>query len=153
MNRLFTYLFITILLFSACKKHIQNNANQDTQGYADSQVVGTWKITAVVSDVLWDWDGNGIPEKNIYNTWTACQKENLYNFIGDFTATFKLTCSVSEPGTWKIIDTKYLEYATISVGLESEKFISMTNVEFKTTKDYTLSNGQPATITKTWSRQ
>ncbi len=153
MNRLFTYFFITAFLFSSCKKHLQTNANQDPQGYADSQVVGTWKITAVVSDILWDWDGNGIPEKNIYNTWTACQKENLYNFISDFTAAFKLNCSLSEAGTWQIIDTKYLEYAAISVGLESEKFISMTNVEFKTTKDYTLSNGQPATITKTWSRQ
>lgn len=153
MNRFLLYFFTGFILSSCSREHLRIDANDDPQGYADSQIVGNWKITSVSSDVAWDWDGNGTAEQNIYNTWTACQKDNLYNFIGDFTGTFKLNCSVTEPISWKIINTKHLQYISPSIGIESEKFISMTSVEFKTTKDYALSNGQPATVTKTWSRQ
>ena len=36
---------------------------------------------------------------------------------------------------------------------ESEKIILMTSIQFKSTLDITLPNGQPAKITKTWTRQ
>lgn len=153
MNRLITYLFFTAFIFSSCRKNKSNDANSDPRGFADSELIGNWKIIAVVSDVSWDWDGNGIPEKNIYNTWSVCQKDNLYNFSADFTGIYKFNCSHIETGRWVIIDTKFLEYAVPSIGVESEKLIFMNSVEFKTTKDYTLANGQPATVTKTWLRQ
>ena len=139
-------------MLSACRAHLRTEANDDPQGYADSQVVGNWKITAVSSDVPNDWNGDGTAETDIYATWSSCQKDNLYTFVGDSTGTFKVNCSVSEISTWSIIDTKYLQY-NLSSGTESERFISMTSVQFKTTKAFSLSNGAPATVTKTWTRQ
>jgi hypothetical protein len=127
--------------------------NNDPQGYADSQFVGTWKITAVTADVSWDWDGNGSAEKDIYNTWSTCQKDNLYTFVGDKTGTFKLNCSVTNIGFWQIVDTIYLVYIPLGQSPESEKIVSMTSVQFKSVLELTLSNGLPANITKTWVRQ
>jgi hypothetical protein len=128
-------------------------ANNDPQGYADSQVVGVWKITAVTSDVPHDWNSDGLMETDIYSTWSACQKDNLFTFISDKTGTFKLNCSGTYTGTWTIVNTQYLEYTPVTLNIESEKMVAMTNVQFKTERAVTLPSGQPATITKTWVRQ
>lgn len=100
-----------------------------------------------------DWNGDGRKETDIYGTWSACQKDNLYSFAADKSGAFKLNCTATEPGSWEIINTKFLNYASPSPGLESERIVSMTNVEFKTTKKYTLPDGSAAIITKTWARQ
>jgi hypothetical protein len=153
MKRLLTYFSIIIFLFSSCRAHLRTEANNQQQGYADSQVVGVWKITAATSDVPSDWNGDGSMETDIYNTWSACQKDNLYSFLADKTGTFKLTCSGTYNGTWTIVNTQYLEYTPVTLNLESEKMVAMTNLEFKSERAVTLSSGQPATITKTWTRQ
>ena len=141
----------TILLF-ACNDHLKIEANDDPQGYSNAQVIGIWKITAISSDVPNDWNGDGMAETNIYATWSECQKDNLYSFIVDYTGTFKLNCTTTEAGTWQVINTQHLQFIS-PAGTELEKFIAMSNLEFKTTRGYTLSNGQPATVTKTWARQ
>ncbi len=150
MNRLILYLFI---LFTSCNDHLKIERNNDPQGYADSQFVGTWKVTAVTADVAWDYDGNGSTETNIYATWSACKKDNLYTFIGDKTGTYKLDCSNTKIGSWEIIDTKFLNYTPLGGSPESERVIQMTSIQFKSTLAISLPNGQPATITKTWDRQ
>ena len=152
MTRFFLYLFIICILFS-CKAHFINEDNNNPQGYADSQMIGTWKIISVNSDTYYDWNGDGMAEKNIYSTWSVCQKDNLYSFAPDKTGTFKLNCSVTEAGNWQIYNTQFLQYGSVSIGIEYEKIISMTSVQFKTTKQVSLPNGQAVTITKTWSRQ
>lgn len=153
MNRLILYLLLLASPGISCNDHLKIEANNDPQGYADSQFVGTWKIVGITSDVAWDWDGNGSSEKNIFATLTTCDKDNLFTFIGDKTGTFKLTCSVTKDGSWQIIDTKYLVYTPLGSSPEYETLISMTSVQFKTTIAVALPNGQPATITKTWARQ
>jgi len=152
MNRFRLYFFLACFFYS-CKAHFIDPNNNHPQGYADSQIVGSWKITAISSDVLNDWNGDGKAEKDIYATWSTCQKENVYSFAPDKTGSFKLSCSTTEPGSWEIINTQYLNYSSPAMGIESEKMIAMTAIEFKTTKAFTLSNVQPATITKTWTRQ
>jgi len=151
LQRISYFVFISILFFS-CNKHLKTEANNDPQGYADSQVVGAWRITAFSSDAPYDWDGNGSVETDIYNTWTACEKDNLYTFVGDKTGTFKINCSVTNPGSWEIIATKQLNYYVTGIGAQSERIISMTNNIFKTTIAVTVITGQNFTLTKTWSR-
>lgn len=150
-------LFINILLFGqflfACKGHLANENDNGSQGYADSQVVGSWKITAYTSDSPYDWNGNGSTETNIFNNWTTCEKNTLYQFNPDKTGVFKINCSVTSPGTWQIVNTLYLLYTLTGQSPDSEKIISMTSVQFKTTKDITVSTGQNFTLTKTWTRQ
>ena len=150
MNRLILYLCI---LFTSCNDHLKIDRNNDPQGYADSQFVGTWKITAVTADVAWDYDGNGSTETNIYATWSTCKKDNLYTFVGDKTGTYKLDCSNTKIGSWEVISTTYLVYTPLNSIPEAEKVIQMTSIQFKSALAITLPNGQPATITKTWDRQ
>jgi len=153
MKRLILYLFVSVFFISACNDHLKIEKNGDPQGYADSQFVGTWKITAINSDVAWDYDGNGTTETNIFATLSACKQDNLYTFVGNKTGTFKFDCSLTKDGSWEIVSTKYLQYTPLGLSPESETVISMTSVQFKSTLAITLSNGQPATITKTWTRQ
>lgn len=164
MRRLIPFLFTSVFFISSCNDHLKIEKNNDPQGYADSQFVGSWKITALISDVAYDWNNDGTSERDIYSTWTPCERDNLYTFTGD-TATgaykkgsFKINCSVTKPGEWQIIaDTippksQSLVYTLLGLGPESETVIDMTSVQFQSVLLLTL-NGQPATITKTWTRQ
>ena len=159
MRRIILYLFITVFFISSCNDHLKIEKNNDPQGYADSQFVGSWKITALSSDIAYDWNNDGSPERDIYSTWSSCERDNLYTFTADTAmgaykkGTFKISCSVTKTGEWQIVNAKDLLYIPLGLGPESEKIISMTSVQFKTTLALTLPNGQPATITKTWNRQ
>lgn len=158
MRRLILYLFTTVFLTSSCNDHLKIEKNNDPQGYADSQFVGSWKVTALSCDVAYDWNNDGTTETNIYSTWTPCQKDNLFTFTGDTATdgfkkgTFKIDCTVNKPGDWQIVDTKYLVYVPLGLGAEAEKVINMTAVQFQSVLLLTL-NGLPATITRTWTRQ
>ena len=153
MNRFIPYLLFPVFFISSCNDHLKIEKNSDPQGYADSQFVGVWKITAINSNVAWDYDGNGTTETNIFATLSACKQDNLYTFVGNKTGTFKFDRSLTKDGSWEVISTKYLQYTPLGLSPESETVISMTSVQFKSTLAITLSNGQPATITKTWTRQ
>ena len=158
MKRFILYLFVFTFFITACTDHLKIEKNNDPQGYADSQFVGSWKITAVSSDVAYDWNNDGSTERDIYSTWTPCERDNLFTFTGDTATagykkgTFKINCSVTKTGEWQIVNTKDLLYIPLGLGPESERIIDMTSVQFKSTLALTL-NGLPATVTKTWARQ
>ena len=153
MRRLILYLLSFSFFIVSCNDHLKIEKNDNPPGFADSQFVGTWKITGVSSSVPWDWNGDGTSESNIYLTWTSCQKDNLFTFVGDKTGTFKLNCSTTTQGSWQIINTEYLVYQPLNLSPESEKIVTMTSVQFTTSTDISLSNGQSAIIIKTWTRQ
>ncbi|HEU5165650.1 MAG TPA: hypothetical protein VFU29_08940 [Chitinophagaceae bacterium] len=158
MRRLILYLLTTGFLISSCNDHLKIEKNNDPQGYADSQFVGSWKITAASSDVAYDWNNDGSTERDIYSTWSSCDKDNLYTFTGDTATggtkngTFKINCSLTKTGVWQIVNTKYLVYTPLGLGPESETVVDMTSIQFHSILLVTL-NGQNATITKTWTRQ
>ena len=164
MRRLILYLFTTAFFFSSCNDHLKIEKNDDPQGYADSQFVGSWKVTALTCDVAYDWNNDGTTERNIYSTWTACERDNLYTFTGDTAmggykkGTFKINCSVTKTGDWQIVNTlsspksQSLVYIPLGLLPEAETVIDMTSVQFQSILLLTL-NGLPATITKTWTRQ
>ena len=158
MKRLLLYLLVSVFLATSCNDHLKIEKNGDPQGYADSQFVGVWKITAASSDVAYDWNNDGTPERDIYNAWSSCEKDNLFTFTGDTATagdkkgTFKINCSLTKNGVWQIVDTKYLVYTPLGLSPEAERVIEMTSDKFRSTLAITL-NGQAATITKTWSRQ
>jgi Lipocalin-like domain len=158
MRHLILYLFITAFFISSCNDHLKIEKNNDQQGYADSQLVGSWKITALSSDVAYDWNNDGSPERDIYSTWSPCERDNLFTFTSDTAVagykkgTFKINCSVTKSGDWQIVNAKDLVYVPLGLGPESERIINMTSIQFQSILLLTL-NGQPATITKTWTRQ
>ncbi len=147
------FFVIAMVILSSCNDHLKIEANNNPQGYADSQVVGTWKITAVTSSAPFDWDGNGVAETDVYSVWTPCQKDNLYIFLGNKTGTFRLNCNENLPGSWLIYNVQQLQYTPDGMSTLVEQFISMTSNEFKTTRNETVGPGQTITLTKTWTRQ
>lgn len=154
MKFFFSKYFILLLpFFISCKKHIDDNINNNSQGYADSQVVGTWKITGFSSSEPYDWNNDGRIESNIYTTWSACQKDNLYQFSSDKTGLIKYDCSTTVQASWQIINTLYLVITPIGQLPDAEKIVSMTSADFKTSRDLTVSTGQNITVTKIWTRQ
>jgi hypothetical protein len=145
--RFYSFLFVFIF---ACNK---NNADdQSNQGYADSQVVGQWKITAFLSNASYDWDGDGSAETDIFNTWTDCEKDNRYEFDSDKTGTFQLSCSVTAGGAWQILNAQELTFIPGGLPQQMETIISLTSNQFQTTKVVTVSPGKIFTLTKTWTR-
>jgi len=163
MRRLILYLFTSAFFISSCNDHLKIEKNDDPQGYADSQFVGSWKVTALSCDVSYDWNNDGTTERDIYSTWTSCQRDNLYTFTADTTmdaykkGIFKIDCSVTKPAEWQIVvDTvskdQSLLYSLSGLSPESEIVINMTSVQFQSVLLLTV-NGLPATITKTWTRQ
>ena len=162
MRRLILYLFTTVFIIS-CNDHLKIEKNDDPQGYADSQFVGSWKVTALSCDVAYDWNNDGTTERDIYSTWSPCERDNLYTFTADTATdgykkgTFKINCSVTKTGQWQIVrsdnpKSQSLVYIPLNLLPESEIVIDMTSVQFQSVLLLTL-NGLPATITKTWTRQ
>ena len=150
--RYLTYLLASSILLFSCNDHLEIEANNNPQGYADSQVVGEWKITAVHSSIAYDWDGNGTPETDIFNSWSDCDKDHLYTFVGNKSGVYKLNCNTTLNGVWQIFEVRYLEYTPDGLSTLSEKIISMTSNEFKTSRSFTTPSGQSCLITKTWTR-
>lgn len=152
MNRLILYLLSLGIFIFSCKK-VEVDANNDPQGYADSQVVGSWKITAVNADIAYDWDGNGVPETDLYPAMSACDKDNLYIFDPNKTGSFKKNCNSSEAGIWEIYQSRILIIIPDTAPAELQKMISMTSVQFVTTMQVVAPSGQTITLSKTWTRQ
>ena len=153
LTQLVKYTLVFTLPFFSCTGKLDVNNNTNPQGYADSQLVGVWKITGFSSSEPFDWNNDGRPESNIYNTWTECQKDNLYQFNADKTGISKLNCSLTTQSTWQIINSTYLYFTPIGQSPETEKIIAMTSVQFNSTKDLTVSTGKNITVTKIWTRQ
>jgi hypothetical protein len=153
MYRRCLYLFLAGFVLISCNDHLEIEANNNPQGYADSQLVGLWKVTGLTSNLPFDWDGNGTTETDVYSTWSDCQKNNLYRFDGNKTGVYQLNCNSTHNGVWQIFNVQQLEYTPDGMSTHVERFISMTSNQFKTTRTETVSQGQTFTITKIWSRQ
>jgi hypothetical protein len=149
-------LIILFLLFSffvfSCKRVVVEK-NSNPQRYADSQVVGLWKITAVQSDKPHDWDGNGTTETDVFSTWSECQKDNLYELVGTKTGTYKMSCTSTKSGTWLIEDALVLILNPEGGASQEETIISLTSNNFRTTSVNEPSAGNRFVITKVWTRQ
>jgi hypothetical protein len=152
MLRLILYSIFIGNIAVSCNK-IDTDDNDDPQGYADSQVIGTWKITGLNADAPYDWDGNGVPETNLFPAIPACDKDNLYVFEPDKTGSFKKSCSLTQDGTWEIYQTKHLIITPTSAPAEMEKITAMSSTEFVTSRQVVAPSGETFTISKTWSRQ
>jgi Lipocalin-like domain len=151
LNRFLIFFFASAVLFSCQKVEVEKNT--DPQGYADSQIVGSWKIVSISSDKPFDWDGNGAAETDIYNTWSECDKDNLFLFDGTKTGVYKFTCNLTKSGTWNMLDRfRIIIYADGAIPQE-ELIRTLTSNEFKTSSYVTATGGQIFEISKVWQRQ
>ena len=145
---------ITSLIISgwSCNK-ITVDKNNNLQGYADSQVVGTWKITSINSDKAYDWNGDGVTETDVFSTYDDCKKDNSYQFLSDKNGIYKLSCNNSLDGTWDILDTKILVWIPQGSFAYNEELDNMTSISFNTIRKEVFTPGQVYTIITKWERQ
>lgn len=147
-----TVLLLSCLLTFSCRRVVAEK-NSSPQRFADSQVVGSWTITAIQSDKPHDWDGNGTAETDIYTTWSACQKDNLYELTGTKTGTYKMSCSSTKAGTWLIEDAQVLVLSPDGGAPQTETIISATSNSFRTTSIVEPAPNSRFLVTKLWTRQ
>ncbi len=145
-------LLAGVIIFSIACKKITVEKNTLPQGYSVAQIIGNWKVTAIESDKLYDWDGDGVRERDIYSTWSECAKDNRYEFYQGATATYKITCSNTSPGTWDL-EGIVLELIQNGSSSEFETITALTSNRFVTEKQIQLSNGLFYKITKEYIRQ
>lgn len=144
-----TCILFSLFILSCYKVEVErNNLPQD---YSVAQIIGTWKITDIKSDKAYDWDGNGVAETNIYGTWTDCQKDNLYQFNQNYSAIYKLSCSETKTGTWRL-DNKMLIWNADGMTGVYEKIIYLIT-DTMHTQSTAIINGEVYTITKVWKFQ
>jgi hypothetical protein len=148
-----TILFSLIIILTLSCYKITVDKNNNDQGYADSQLVGTWKITSLKSDKAHDWNGDGVTETDIYSTFDDCRKDNLYQFMSDKKGIFKISCNTMLDGTWDILDTKILIWIPQGSFTNNEELSNMTSISFNTIRKEQLAPGQIFTITTKWERQ
>jgi hypothetical protein len=135
----------------SCNK-ITVDKNNNPQGYADSQVVGTWKITSIKTDKPYDWNGDGVTETDIFSIYDDCNKDNSYQFFSDKNGSFRLNCNTTRDGTWDILDAKILVWIPQGSFANHEELDNMTSISFNTIRKEQI-GGQIYTITTTWERQ
>ncbi|MGZ3839414.1 MAG: DUF5004 domain-containing protein [Flavisolibacter sp.] len=140
------------LLMGSCYK-ITTEANALPQGFSVSQVIGTWKVEGLSSDKPYDWDGNGTAETDVYSTWSACEKDNLYTFNSDYSGNYRFSCSSTKLGAWRLDGTVTLVWIASGSPETYEKIVYLTSDTMKTQITIKQSNGQTYSLTKVWKLQ
>jgi hypothetical protein len=147
------FLIVSLIVTNWSCNKITVDKNNNPQGYADSQVVGNWKISAINSDREYDWNGDGIAETDIFSTFDECKKDMQYQFFSDKKGIYKLNCNNTRNGTWDILDTQILVWTPEGSFAYYEELDDMTSDSFNTLRKEQIAPGQIFTITTTWVRQ
>lgn len=134
-----------IFVFSSCTKtDVISNEND---------VVGTWAVTDIRSNIANDWDGDGYPETDIYGTYSYCQRDIVLAFDQYGTGQGKQGCNAYWQNlNWQLTNNNH----TLTIDLIDD-VIELNNlrVSFNTIEgdDYVYSNGRNYTITYTLQRR
>ena len=66
-----SFLFLSLFI-SGCVKQAPVSSSSD--------IIGTWAVTGIRSDIAYDWDGDGRNETDIYNNYSYCQQDIVLVF-------------------------------------------------------------------------
>lgn len=140
-----TILLATVFFFSSCtKSDVISN---------DTDVVGTWAVTGIRSNMANDWDGDGYSETDIYGTYSYCQRDIVLTFDQYGTGQGRQGCnSYWQNLNWQLTNGN----RTLRVDMIDD-VIELNNlrVSYNTIQgdDYVYSNGRNYTITYTLQRR
>lgn len=140
-----TILLATVFFLSSCtKSDVISN---------DTDVVGTWAVTGIRSNMANDWDGDGYSETDIYGTYSYCQRDIVLTFDQYGTGQGRQGCnSYWQNLNWQLTNGN----RTLRVDMIDD-VIELNNlrVSYNTIQgdDYVYSNGRNYTITYTLQRR
>lgn len=159
------HLLILALLFISCSKN-SNSDQQPEQTPKDplklsSKLVGTWKLTAKISNPAFDYTGDGVPESDVYAALPSCYKNLGFTCNQNGTGVLDFNCSIKLPTKWQVTDiSKIFRYNFSTDGGASygadvkDTIIELTNT--KLVYRYAHELGAPGTyytVTETYSKQ
>lgn len=74
----FSFVLLSLFLTSCVKESPVSDSND---------IIGTWAVTGIRSDVAYDWNGDGRNETDIFNNYSYCQQDIVlvfdYNGYGE----------------------------------------------------------------------
>lgn len=138
-------LIALLFVFSSCtKSDVISN---------DYDVVGTWAVTGIRSDVANDWDGDGRTETNIYGTYSSCQRDIILVFDQYGTGQGRQGCDAYWQNLdWQLTDNN----RTLRIDLLGD-VIELSNLRVSSNTiqgdDYVYSNGRNYTVTYSLQRR
>jgi len=102
--KFYTLLALCFLPYCfACQKSKKEDAvNTDDPKNYTIKLEGNWKLSAQVSDIPYDWNGDGTTETNMWAVWSSCGRDVGFNFISGGTGTAKFQCEPAREMTWKV---------------------------------------------------
>lgn len=140
-----TILLATVFFFSSCtKSDVISN---------DTDVVGTWAVTGIRSNMANDWDGDGYSETDIYGTYSYCQRDIVLTFDQYGTGQGRQGCnSYWQNLNWQLTNgNRTLRVDMIDDVIELNNLrVSYNSIQGD---DYVYSNGRNYTITYTLQRR
>ena len=138
-------LLTAMLFFASCTKSdvISNEAD----------VVGTWAVTDIRSNIANDWDGDGYSETDIYSTYSYCQRDIVLSFDQYGTGQGRQGCnSYWQNLNWQVTNGN----RTLRIDMVGD-VIELNNLRVSSNTiqgdDYVSSNGRNYTITYTLQRR
>jgi hypothetical protein len=148
VKKLFTLsllLLATIFFFSSCtKSDVISN---------DADVVGTWAVTGIRSNIANDWNGDGYSETDIYGNYSYCQRDIVLTFDQYGTGQGRQGCnSYPQNLNWQLSNgNRTLRIDMIDDVIE----LNNLRVSYNTIQgdDYVYSNGRDYVITYTLQRR
>jgi len=138
-------LLTAMLFFASCTKSdvISNEAD----------VVGTWAVTDIRSNIANDWDGDGYSETDIYGTYSYCQRDIVLSFDQYGTGQGRQGCNSNWQNlNWQLTNGN----RTLRIDMIGD-VIELNNLRVSSNSiqgdDYVSSNGRNYTITYTLQRR
>ena len=139
-------LFSIIILLTSCSK------NNDIIGN-ENDITGTWAVTGIHSDIAYDWNGDGYPEKDILATYSNCQRDIVLSFDYNGYGQSRQGCNASWLAmNWELSNnnqTLKINLADDDINLDISRFDSNTIVG----DDRVYVDGRYYNITYTLSRR
>ena len=138
-------LIAMVFVFSNCTKSDVISNEYD--------VVGTWAVTGIRSNIANDWDGDGYTETDIYGTYSYCQRDIVLTFDQYGTGQGRQGCnSYWQNLNWQLTNGN----RTLHIDLMDD-VIELSNLRVSSNTiqgdDIVYSNGRDYTITYTLQKR
>jgi hypothetical protein len=100
MRFFYIVYFSYCLLLLSCSKKVEE---KDFTAQNTALLLGSWKLTAMVSDSAYDWDGNGTVEADMFSVLDTCEKNQRITFQNTTNCLYQFDCNEIRNGVWKLM--------------------------------------------------
>lgn len=145
--------FFTLSLLSAGVMFFFTSCTKSDMISNEADVVGTWAVTGIRSNIANDWDGDGDSETDIYSTYSYCQRDIVLTFDQYGTGQGRQGCnSYWQNLNWQLMNgNRLLRIDMIGDAIELDNLrVGSNTIQGD---DYVYSNGRNYTITYTLQRR